>query len=73
MLNQTAFQVRRFVSVPNVALRQVVDHTKQLREHFLRFRFLFQTAEVTDSRTRRFLVIAVVQALFDVLTNALLR
>ncbi len=68
---KTTFQVGSFVAVDIAALCQSVNHADHLRKENECFRFLFQIAQVLDSSTSRFFVIAVLQTTLLILTDAL--
>ena len=69
---ETGLQVVGLVLVPEVALGEAVNHAEELGKLLLGFGTVFEVPELTDGRTRGFLVVAIVQALLFVLTNALL-
>ena len=70
-LAQARLKVCGFVRVKEAALSQTIDHAKECRELLFSFILRLERAEARDRRTRRFLVVAVMEALLSVLTDAL--
>jgi hypothetical protein len=71
MARQTTFQVRSLIAVDIATLSQTVNHANHFWQKFSCCCFVLQIAQVFDSRTRRFFVVAVLQTTLVCLTNTL--
>lgn len=69
--HQAAFQVGSLVAMDIATLRQTVNHADDLRQKFSSSCFIFQLAQVFDSRAGRFFVITILQTALLCLANAL--
>ena len=69
---QATFEVGGLVLVPGIALGESIDHTNDFGQEFLSFGSVRHLPQLFDGRTGGFLVIAVGQALFGVLTDSFL-
>ena len=72
VFGQAALQVGSFVVMPGVGLGQFVDHADHLGQKSFGFLLVRHFPQLLDRRTRRFLVVAIVNAFLGILTNSLL-